>query len=386
MTFARLSRLLDFLAQDPRNPSLLADVADAQLEQGDAAAAQATLQQLLALRPGDALARYRLAVATRVRGDAPAAVAALQALLAEGHAHPVVRQELARALGQVGDWPAVLATLEPLQAEALPPPEGDAVWLLRIRAHHHTGQFDAGLAQAQQWESARAGSVPIPGRAAIATLMLDADRLDDAAAGLAQLDPPLLDSHAELAAAAGFVQLGQGDAPMAAERFTRSLQIDPGSGRAHLGLGLALASQGALPAALDALRAAVTATPGHLGSWHALAWVQLLQDDLAGAQASFKSALAQDDTFGETHGGLALLAALRGDVRASERHLRTASRLDPQSTHVLVTRAVLDRGPQQAGASWLAPALQRFMGEAAGRSPALQALLEGALARARARG
>lgn len=383
MTVARLSRLLDFLAQDPHNAALLGEVADEQLNQGDSVAARATLQQLLAVQPGDALTRYRLAVATRAGGDAATAVAALQALLAEGHAHAVVVQELARAQGQLGDWAAVVATLEPLQAGALPPEEGDAVWLLRVRAHHHLGQLTHGLAQAQDWEAARAGALPLQGRAAIATLMLDAERLEDAARVLAHVEPKLVDGHAELAAAAGFVQLGQGEARGAMDRFTQSVQLDASLGRAHLGLGLAMASQGDLPRALDALRAAVTATPSHLGSWHALAWVQLLQDDLAGAQASFESALAQDDTFGETHGGLALLAALRGDVEASERHLRTASRLDPQSTHVLVTRAVLERGPEHDGQAWLAQALERFMGVAARRNPALQAMLERALARAR---
>lgn len=382
MTLARLSRLLDYLAQDPHNPSLLGEVADEQMSQGEFAAARATLQHLLARQPGDAHTRYRLAVATRASGDAAAAALALQALLTEGHTHPAVRQELARAHGQQGDWAAVLAALEVLQAGALPPPEGDAVWLMRIRAHHHLGHLEDGLAQARDWEAARAGNLPLSGRAAIATLMLDAEQLDGAARVVSGVQAQLVASHAELATAAGFVRLAAGEAREAMAHFTQSAQRDPGSGRAHLGLGLALASQGELPRALDALRAAVAATPSHLGSWHALAWVQLLQDDLPGAQASFEQALAQDDTFGETHGGLALIAALRGEVAASERHLRTASRLDPQSTHVLVTRAVLERGPQQAGASWLAPALQRFMGVAAARNPALQAMLDSALARA----
>ena len=54
-SIARLSRLLDHLAQDPRNTSLLADIADQQLLLGDWAAAKSTLTQLLDLQPDDPL-------------------------------------------------------------------------------------------------------------------------------------------------------------------------------------------------------------------------------------------------------------------------------------------------------------------------------------------
>ncbi|PTT75267.1 hypothetical protein DBR42_29295, partial [Pelomonas sp. HMWF004] len=146
-------------------------------------------------------------------------------------------------------------------------------------------------------------------------------------------------------------------------------------GRAHLGLGLAAAYAGDLPRAIEALRAATTATPTHLGSWHALAWLQMLSQDLAGAQASLEAALAQDANFGETYGGLALLAALRGDREAAEAHLRTGTRLDPQGVNVTVARVALQQGGGPLDARVLEPALHRFMGLASARSPAMQALM-----------
>ncbi|WP_457447663.1 tetratricopeptide repeat protein [Roseateles sp. P5_E4] len=381
MTVDRLSRLLDYLAHDPRNPTLLADVADEQLQMGDWAAARSTLQQLLEIQPGDALARYRLAVAERAGGDAAKAVTLLRELVTEGHSHPAVLQELARSHAQQGDWAEVAPTLAGLKAIELPPGEGDAVWLLRIRAHHHVGALEDALAEAKAWEAGRGAALPLQGQAAIATLLLDAERIDEAAQLLSRVDARAIEGHAELAAAAGFVELSQGHAAVALERFAQSAHVEPQLGRAHLGRGLALASQGQLPQATEALKVAVEVAPSHLGSWHALAWLQLLAGDLDGAAASFEAALAQDANFGETHGGLALIAALRGNRDAAERHLRTASKLDPRSTNVLVAKTVLERGPDALDAQWLARALERFMGMAASRNPALRAMLEKMTAR-----
>lgn len=371
----RLNRLLDYLAQDPRNPALLADVVEQQLQLGDWAAARSSLQQLLDIAPGDAQARYRLAVAERAAGDAAKAAALLRALMQEGHAHPVVLQELARCLAQQGDWAAVGPVLQGLTPAELPPEEGDAVRLLRIRAHHHQGLLEEALAEARGWQSERGAALPLQGQAAMATLLLDADRVDDAAQLLATVDPKVLASDSELATAAGFVELSQGKTDQALQRFSASLQASPKAARAHLGSGLALAVQGRLAQAIDALKLAVHAAPRHLGAWHALAWMQLLSKDVEGAAASFQAALDQDDTFGETHGGLALMAALRGDQASSERHLRTATKLDPESTNALVAKAVLARGPGALDAELLEQVLGRFTGIAAKRNPALRATL-----------
>jgi Flp pilus assembly protein TadD len=85
---------------------------------------------------------------------------------------------------------------------------------------------------------------------------------------------------------------------------------------------LTAAYEGDLAGAMQALKAAVAVMPEHLGSWHALAWMQMLSQDLAGAESSLQEALARDASFGETYGGLALLAALRGDRVAAEAHVR----------------------------------------------------------------
>ena len=72
--------------------------------------------------------------------------------------------------------------------------------------------------------------------------------------------------------------------------------------------------------------------------------MQLLQDDLDGAEGNFAHALEMDPTFGESQGGMALMAALRGDHARAKELCRVASRLDRNSMNVLATQMVLQHG------------------------------------------
>jgi Tfp pilus assembly protein PilF len=71
--------------------------------------------------------------------------------------------------------------------------------------------------------------------------------------------------------------------------------------------------------------------PSHIGSWHALAWCQMLRKDFAAAEASFSRSLELDRNFSESHGGLAVLAAMRGDDASAKPLIERALRLDGQS-------------------------------------------------------
>ena len=378
---ARLQRLQGYLQADPSNVALLEDVSDLALQQGQWQLAKEVLARWLALMPGVAMARYRLAVAERAGGDAAAAQVLLAGLVAEGHQHRAVLLELARCEAQLGAWAAVLTTLESLDLAAAPLEEADVAWLLRVRAHHHLGDVAAAIASAEAWQAARGGHLPTAGLAALATLRLDAEQVDAAEALLSMAGPDVVSQSAELSTAAGFVELSHGRAQAAEAFLSRAAGQQPAMGRAHLGLGLAAAYVGDLPRAVEALQAATAASPSHLGSWHALAWLQMLTQDHAGAQASLQAALAQDANFGETHGGLALLAAMRGDRHSAEQHLRTGTRLDPRGVNVMVARLMLEQGAQALDARVLAPALQRFMGLAAAQSPTMQELMAQMLAR-----
>jgi Flp pilus assembly protein TadD len=86
-----------------------------------------------------------------------------------------------------------------------------------------------------------------------------------------------------------------------------------------------------LDAAMDALQKAVKYMPNHIGTWHALAWCQIIKNDLDGAKTSFDEAMKIDRNFGETHGGLAVIAYVQGDKETAKTESRKAVLLDPMS-------------------------------------------------------
>src|SRR3546814_7885060 len=81
--------------------------------------------------------------------------------------------------------------------------------------------------------------------------------------------------------------------------------------------------------------------PDHIGTWHALAWTQLLLGDIDAAEASYRSAYALDHNVGDSHGGLALVAVLRGDLDAAGQGIKRALRLDPQAMTARYAKTLL---------------------------------------------
>lgn len=151
-------------------------------------------------------------------------------------------------------------------------------------------------------------------------------------------------ARAELASARGYLALQDDDADAARAAFERSLASAPDFARSHLGLGLALATQGALHEAEAPLQRALQGMPGHLGSWHALAWLQLARGDIDAAEATFAQVLERDPTFAESHGGMAVVAALRGRREEAQRLLRVALGLDRECASALAAQLVLRHG------------------------------------------
>jgi Flp pilus assembly protein TadD len=59
------------------------------------------------------------------------------------------------------------------------------------------------------------------------------------------------------------------------------------------------------------------------------------------AQLAFENALDLDRNFGESHGGLAVVQALRGQTEEAEESIRRAHKLDPQGLSARYAQAVL---------------------------------------------
>jgi Tfp pilus assembly protein PilF len=96
-----------------------------------------------------------------------------------------------------------------------------------------------------------------------------------------------------------------------------------------------------LGSAKDAIVAAVKYLPEHIGTWHVLGWIELLCGDLGAARAAFEQALTIDCNFGESHGGLAVVAAWQGREQDAVTARRRALQLDPHSISARYAEMVL---------------------------------------------
>jgi Flp pilus assembly protein TadD len=79
------------------------------------------------------------------------------------------------------------------------------------------------------------------------------------------------------------------------------------------------------------LETGVLLMPGHIGSWHALAWCRIALSNLSGAEEAFEKSKSIDPNFGETYGGLAVIAVLLGDLEKARTLVRKALRLNKAS-------------------------------------------------------
>ena len=352
--------LCRYLAVDPDNLELLAAAIDAALKEGRASDALPHVEHALQLRPDHPQFAYRRAVALRYAGQPAAAEQALYGLLSQGVRHPVLLQELADLHLHQRDYARCVEVLEQLMA--LPDAAAIATRadLLLVRALHHLGRLDEAIAHAQAALARQPGRADL--QAALATLLLDADRQDEAvhlyALALQQgtLNP-------ELECVGGYLALQAEDLGKAQAGFARALAGAPSDGRSLLGAGLCAAALGQLPDAESQLRQAAQAMPSHLGTWNALAWVQLLSGRLDTAESTLRHANEVDRNFAENHGGLAVIAAMKGDEARARELIRTAFKLDPDCYSAAYASVLL-----QAGANGQAVVLDGVM-QALARRP-----------------
>jgi tetratricopeptide (TPR) repeat protein len=331
----RASQLAVFADSDPGNPILLCDLLDELLSAGDVDQALARIgTALAALRelPG---VRFREARCTLLRGDTKQAITQLQSLLAAMQDVPSgVVHDLAYAQLAEGRPDEALNTLKHAHDQ-----DGDtvALSLLKARIFHHQRQLDAALDVLAPIHN----GVRLPEVQGLRALLW-MDRGDNARALVeAELalkaDP---DQH-EANIVRGNVALASRRLQESAAAFEHILARHPESGRAWFGLGQNVMLHGDIAKARALLNRASVQMPDHIGTWHALAWCQLLEGDLAGARHSFDKAFALDRTFGETHGGLGLVHALRGERKEAEDSIKRALRLDPQGRSARYAQSVL---------------------------------------------
>jgi Flp pilus assembly protein TadD len=332
---ARIDRLEAFHLSDPDNPALAGELVDALLAEGRLGQAEKMFASLSATVRADPGLRFREARCALLSGHLPEAAELLEALELTPVQGPVLRHDLAFVQLMMGRVDAASKTLEPALGDPSAPA---AVYVLHARLLHWRGDYAGGL-QAIDVALARSPD-DADARGVQALLLLDqGDR--EAARAAAQAASVSGGFQPEAAIVLGTLALWEQRPDEAGRCFTKVLARQPQSGRALLGAGQVQMLRGDLDAARGTLERAVAIMPGHIGSWHALAWCQLLVGDLPSAQSSYEKALALDRSFGETHGGLAIIRALRGETSDAEAEIKRARKLDPNGRSAVYAHALL---------------------------------------------
>jgi Tfp pilus assembly protein PilF len=334
---SRLKAMLGYLDADPDNVALLADAAEAALD----ARAPDIASNLLARRAGiipPSPREFNLAgLSALQRRDFDSAAEAFTALFDSGADDPGIRFNLAWARANQKDFAAALDVLDDASACALP-----QAAMLRVQLMHELADFDGA------GDAARAYVELFPDHsglmAAVSVLALDIEDEALAAACAAKAG-----DHPDALTTLGTLALGNDHAVDARAMFERALAQNPGVPRAWIGLGLARMMTGDNAAAPADLDRGAEMFGTHLGSWIAAGWGYFVNGDVPTARARFETALALDDSFAETHGSLAVLDVLAGNVEEAKRKSEIALRLDRQCYSAALARSLLaaSKGDQE---------------------------------------
>ena len=329
-----LSALAALLATDPANEVLALDLLDQLITANrldEARACLALLAPSISHAPSVEFRRARIAM---LAFDFAGAIAILQSLLSHADV-PGVRHDLAFCQMSLGRLDEAEATLLPAVNAMVEVP---AIGFLNARILHYRAQYEQAALVAQAACDQHPGYAE--GWGILAMIQLDrsdvvaARDASERALALSSIQPDALTVRGSLA-------LWHGQPAEAVASFGQALHMQPHSARALAGAGEAFMLGGDVSQARRLLEQATARAPEHIGTWHALAWCALLESDLSSAWAAFEHAMQIDHNFGETHGGLALVHVLRGELEEGRAATRRALRLDPHSRNGRYAQSLL---------------------------------------------
>ena len=329
----RLNRLLVFIEHDASNLSLRNDAIREAFSIGHWDTARKLIDDGLRLYPQDAglLAFSGFChLQARHYNDAEEALSAAQAL---GLDAAEVHYNLAFAKFGQKRHEEALAMLTEQVSQAVP-----LALLLRARCLHHLNRRAeaAEMCRAHLAVTANDGET----HGLLGLLLYEQGLADQAMPHVnAALEQNPQQLEAMLVSAA--VQSDSKNYDTARALFDELLRLHPECGRAWHGLALIELTQLQMHAARRKIELATVHMPDHIGSWHVLAWVNIMLGDILSAELAFEKCLLVDRNFGETHGGLAVIAAIQGREAEARASIRRALRLDPHSMSAQYAQMVL---------------------------------------------
>ncbi|MBA4707112.1 tetratricopeptide repeat protein [Aquitalea aquatica] len=321
----RLRQLHAYLEADPANIHLLFELADLYLQFGQAQACEEVLSRLLAEDPGHFGGRSLAGICLMRQNHLDDAIAAFDDLRREGWEEPALFYNLAYALLLQGRYAEaeIYAAKAASQRDILP-----QAGPLFARALHFQGKVNEAVAACEQALSEHPEWLPMYGL--LATLYLDQENFA-AAEIVARQVLDVVPKDPDAATVMGMLSISKQDLDVAIPMLDQACTSRPNSSRALMGQGLVSMLQGDLKKAELRVSEALQYMPGHVGSWHVLAWCRILQQQPSAAKEALLEALRLDRNFADTHGGLAIVAIMEGKMGEAQKSVKRALGLNPSS-------------------------------------------------------
>lgn len=327
---ARLERLTGFLEADPYNPSLLRDVAQAALASDQIQVALRCYCELDQVEPLNGEEANLAGITAMRSGEQEVAQGWFTRAMETDQSNTALRFNMAWSYALAKDYPPALEFLDEAVTGELP-----QAAMLDLQIAHELGQFTEAETKLDAYLEKHPDYEPL--LAAASVLAMDVDRPDLARAAALKAG-----AHPDALTTLGTLDLAERKLDEAQAQFEQALASGRISPRAEIGVGLVALARGEPARAAEAIDTGARQFATHIGSWIASGWAHLLANDVEAARARFERAMQIDDRFGETHGSLAVISLLDGDIETAERGSTVALRLDPESFSGVLCKILIE--------------------------------------------
>jgi tetratricopeptide (TPR) repeat protein len=351
----RLERLLTFLEHDPTNLALLVDALSLAVDLGDIVHGQQLIDHIKAQGIEAPNICALAAHASLQAGQYTAAGAFGDKAIEGGIEHPAVLFNTAFGHFYSGDYASTHALLSRLSNDPQAPAH---LLVMHARALHQLEETEEAEVLAVRALQQEPENTDIRGLLALLQYENDdySPALITAHETLAE-DPDQLDALIACAS----VHFEQNNIVASRNAWLHTVSAHPECGRAWSGLARLEFNELEFDKAEEHLKTAVQFMPDHIGTWHLLAWIYILRKDSTQARQALERSYALDRTFGETHGGLAIVDIMDGQKERAQKGIRRALKLKSDGLSARYAEALLlqEAGQPEKAAQLLDQVLDR---------------------------
>jgi len=317
-----IEKRLKYLSEDPNNPYLLAELIELYLKSSQAELALEKAEKALLIHCNNERIQYVSINSAIACQQYQKAIQWLIPLAKNASPATWVIYNYAYACMKNGDYTNSLNIINN-NSDKLK--EYSKLYLVKARCQHFEGDYNGAHSSLNDLLSLDPSDIDAKGLQSL--IKVDLGRYVEAkeqAEIVLVEDPAQFEANIALAS----VALTMLDIKSANIHFDLALSKLPNAGRVLSGKGQIALLNKDYELALGLFKSAVINMPNHIGTWHNLAWTCLILNDIEGCEEAFQKSYELDRNFAESHGGLAVCAAVKNDFSTAKYHITRSLKLD----------------------------------------------------------